>query len=121
MHNQYMISIAINGDPLRLHVQHISWYSLYYDNVVLLSKLGVGLHMKTCQQATWIMISILDFDLGANLILKSKIMIFGHNKRKMRGNCDHKGFYLGNDQVELSYEYNTLRLISLTWLLWAFK
>ena len=72
---------------------------LYVEDVVLLCKSGACLqrHLNKLYELCT------SFGLEVNLA-KTKIMIFGHNKKKL----NQKAFYLNKEQIEIAHEYKYL-------------
>jgi hypothetical protein len=82
---------------------------LYVDDVVELSKLGVGLHR--------LLNKLYEFSTSSSLevnVSKTKFIIFGRNKRK----SNQEAFYLDKNQIKITHEYKYLGFDFLcTWLL----
>ena len=73
--------------------------NLYDDDVVLLSRSSASLQR--------LLNKLYDFCTSSSLeviLAKTKIMIFGHNKRKL----NQEAFYLDKDQIEMTHEYKYL-------------
>ena len=88
----------IDGDSLCLFYTVVA-ILLSADDVVMLSKSGAGLQRLLNKLYEFCTSSSLDVNLS-----KTKIMIFGRNKRKL----NQEAFYLGKDQIEITHEYKYL-------------
>ena len=88
----------IDGESLCLY-NTMSIIHLYVDDGVLLSRSEARLQRvlhKLYEFCT-------SFSLEVN-ISKTKIMLFGHNKRKL----NQEAFYLSKEQIEITHEYKYL-------------
>ena len=88
----------INGDSLCLFNTMVA-ILLYVDDVVLLSRSCICLQQLLTSYMRFCTPSSLEVKLA-----KTKIMIFGRNKRKL----NQEAFYLDKDQIEITHEYKYL-------------
>ena len=99
----------IDGDSLCLFNIVVVNFLYVDDDVVLLSKSRAGLQELLNKLYEFSTSSSLEINLS-----KTKIMIFGHNKRK----SNQEAFYLDKDPIEITHEYKYLGIDFLfTWIL----